>query len=178
MAYAPPRDAAGSAAIAKLRAGDHDAIERITEARSQSYFDRIKRSAEHWLPIVKQMRPDHRWEDVARVLNARRSHPEAGALPRWSVEMLRRATRHLILDGLADPNLLRTAPRNTGNERLLTLVAGIARANPELTLTQIGAQLEAMYERTPLGGTRWGPSSVKSLIDRARKLGVMTAEQN
>jgi hypothetical protein len=162
----------------KLRAGDHDAIQRITEARSQSYFDRINRTAEHWLPIVKQMRPDHRWEDVARVLNARRSRPEAGALPRWSVEMLRRATRRFVLDGLADPNLLRPAPRNTGNERLLTLVAGIARANPELTLAQIGAQLEAMYERTPRGGARWGPSSVKSLIDRARKLGVMTAEQD
>ena len=48
----------------KLRAGDRDAIQRITEARSQSYFDRINRTAEHWLPIVKQMRPDHRWEDA------------------------------------------------------------------------------------------------------------------
>ncbi|MGC1861843.1 MAG: recombinase family protein, partial [Methylocystis sp.] len=54
----------------KLRAGDRDAIQRITEARSQSYFDRINRTAEHWLPIVKEMRPDHRREDVARVLNA------------------------------------------------------------------------------------------------------------
>jgi len=42
----------------------------------------------------------------ARVLNARRSRPEAGALPRWSVEKLRRATRRFVLDGLADPNLL------------------------------------------------------------------------
>ena len=41
----------------KLRAGDRDAIQRITEARSQSYFDRINGTAEHWLPIVKQMRP-------------------------------------------------------------------------------------------------------------------------
>jgi DNA invertase Pin-like site-specific DNA recombinase len=162
----------------KLRARDQDAIQRITEARSQSYFDRINRTADHWLPIVKEMRPDHRWEDVARVLNARRSRPEDGALPRWSVEKLRRATRRFVAEGLADSALLHPAPRNPGNERLLTLVAGIARANPELTLAQIGAQLEAMFERTPRGGTRWGPSSVKSLIDRARKLGVMTAERN
>ena len=92
--------------------------------------------------------------------------------------MLRRATRRFVLDGLADPNLLRPAPRNSGNERLLTLVAGIARANPDLTLAQIGAQLQAMFERTPRGGIRWGPSSVKSMIDRATKLGVMTAEQD
>ena len=35
-----------------------------------------------------------------------------------------------------------------------------------------------MYERTPRGGTRWGPSSIKSLIDRARKLGVLDPQAN
>jgi hypothetical protein len=33
-----------------------------------------------------------------------------------------------------------------------------------------------MYERTPRGGARWSPSSVKSLLDRARKLGVLGPE--
>ena len=64
------------------------------------------------------------------------------------------------------------------SERLLTLVAGIARANPDLTLAQIAMQLEAMYERTPRGGTRWSPSSIKNLLDRTRKLGVLGAEQD
>jgi hypothetical protein len=43
-------------------------------------------------------------------------------------------------------------------------------------LSQIGAQLEAMCERTPRGGTRWSPSSVKSLLDRAEKLGLSGTE--
>ena len=155
MACAPQRDAVGG--NPKLRARDQDAIQRITEARSQSYFDRINRTAEHWLPIVKEMRPDHRWEDVARVLNARRSRPEDGALPRWSVEMLRRATRRFVLDGLADPNLLRPAPRNTGNERLLTLVAGIAPANPDLPLRlQLASPLNVPDQRTFYGGDARG----------------------
>lgn len=55
----------------------------------------------------------------------------------------------------------------------MTLVAGITRANPDMTLAGIGAQLEAMYERTPSGGRRWAPGSVKSLIDRARKRGLI-----
>lgn len=30
---------------------------------------------------------------------------------------------------------------------------------------------QRMYERTPRGGARWAPSSVRSLLDRAEKLG-------
>jgi hypothetical protein len=119
------------------------------------------------------MRPDHRWEDVVRVLNAKRDRPNGGAPPRWSVEKLKRVVNRFVAEGLADPALLRPAARKPSSERLLTLVAGIARANPDLTLEQIGTQLEAMYERTPRGGTRWAPSSVKSLLDRAEKLGLL-----
>jgi DNA invertase Pin-like site-specific DNA recombinase len=61
----------------KLRAGDSDAIRRISEARSQNYFDRVNRTAEHWLPIVRRMRPEHRWEDVVRVLNDGAKAPSA-----------------------------------------------------------------------------------------------------
>jgi len=56
----------------KLRAGDRDAIKQIVDAKAQAYFERVNRTAEHWLPIVKEMRPDHRWQDVVRVLNAKR----------------------------------------------------------------------------------------------------------
>jgi DNA invertase Pin-like site-specific DNA recombinase len=161
----------------KLRAGDPEAIQRITDARSQNYFERVNHTAKHWLPIVRQMRPDHRWQDVVRVLNAKRDKANGAALPHWSVERLKRAVKRFVAEGLAEPNLLRPATRRASSERLLTLVAGIARANPDLTLVQIGAQLEGMYERTPRGGTRWSPSSIKSLLDRARKLGVLGAEQ-
>jgi DNA invertase Pin-like site-specific DNA recombinase len=53
----------------KLRAGDRDAIKQIVDAKAQAYFARINKNAEHWLPIVREMRPDHRWQDVVRVLN-------------------------------------------------------------------------------------------------------------
>lgn len=160
----------------KLRAGDREAIQRIVDARNQSYFERVNRTAEHWLPTVKQMRPDHRWQDVVRVLNAKRDRPNGAPLPHWSVERLKRAVKRFVAEGLVDPGLLRPAGRKVSSERLVTLVAGVKRANPDLTLAEIGAQLEAMYERTPRGGTRWSPSSVKSLLDRAEKLGLIGAE--
>ena len=52
------------------------------------------------------------------------------------------------------------------------MVAGIAMANPEVSLRAIGAQLEAMRERTPRGGRQWAASSVKNLLDQAEKLGL------
>jgi hypothetical protein len=58
----------------------------------------------------------------------------------------------------------------------MTLVAGIAIADPDLTLLEIGAQLERMHERTPRGGRQWQPSSVKALLDRARRLGLVMPE--
>ena len=51
------------------------------------------------------------------------------------------------------------------------LTAGIAMADPGLSLRAIGAQLEAMRERTPRGGRQWAASSVKNLLDQAARLG-------
>ena len=48
-------------------------------------------------------------------------------------------------------------------------------ANVYALRAKVAAQLEAMHERTPRGGTRWHPSSVKYLLDRAARLGLCTA---
>ncbi len=73
---------------------------------------------------------------------------------------------------LADANLLERTPRRPPEDRLMMMVAGIAMANPEMSLRAIGAQLEAMRERTPRGGRQWAASSVKNLLDQAEKLGL------
>ena len=64
------------------------------------------------------------------------------------------------------------ARRQGGDDRLVRLVAGIKAAAPDRTLQQIATQLEAMCERTPRGGTRWYPSSVRHLLGRAEQLGL------
>ena len=63
----------------KLRVGDRDAFKQIVDAKAQAYFDRVNRTAERWLPVVKEMRCDHRWQDVVRVLNAK--HDQSNDLP-------------------------------------------------------------------------------------------------
>ena len=89
---------------------------------------------------------------------------------------MKRAVKRSVAEGLADPALLQPAGRKFSSERLVTLVVGVKRANPELTLAQIGVRPEAMYEHTSRGRTRWSPSSVKSLLDRAEKLGLFGGE--
>ena len=59
----------------------------------------------------------------------------------------------------------------------MTLIAGIHSSNPDLTLREIANQLERLHERTPRGGAKWSPSSVKNLLDRARRTGLVDRPQ-
>ena len=90
----------------------------------------------------------------------------------WTVERLRRTVRRLVSEGIIEARPLDRAPRQPGDDRLIRLAAGIAAAAPDHNLQQIAAQLEAMRERTPRGGTRWHPSSVKHLLTRAEQVGL------
>ncbi len=94
------------------------------------------------------MRPDHPWDDVARVLNARRV-ADGAALPTWTGDRIKRAVERFVRESLADEGLLQRSPVWSAEVRLMTFVAGIAHANPQLTIRKIGSQLEAVRERTP-----------------------------
>jgi hypothetical protein len=110
------------------------------------------------------MRPQHPWEDVVRVLS------DSGQT--WTVARLRRAVGKLVAQHMAASALLQPAPRKNPEDRLMTLIAGIAITDPSLSLREIGAQLERMRERTSRGGTKWHASSVKQQLDRARNAGL------
>jgi hypothetical protein len=94
-----------------------------------------------------------------------------GQATRWTVERLRRTVRRLVTEGILETSLLDRARPQPRDDRLIRLVAGIKAAAPDRTLHQIAAQLEDMHERTLRGGTRWHPSSVRYLLDRAGLLG-------
>ncbi len=144
-----------------------DAVAKMTAAQKAAYGARLQSSANQWLPIVRRMRPDHTWDDISRVLRQRGLD--------WTPERLRRAVKWMVGEGMADKSLLRKSPPRPAEDRLMTLVAGIHSSNPELTLREIANQLERLHERTPRGGTKWAPSSVKNLIDRAKRSGLLEA---
>lgn len=147
-----------------LRERRPEAIRAASAARQKVYLDDLIASAATWLPIVRRLRPQHSWDDVVRVLNHKGQ--------RWTIEKLRRAVHRMVREKLAAPELIKRSPRRPPEDRLMTLVAGIAIADPDLSLREIASQLELMRERTPRGGRQWAASSVKSLLDQARRLGL------
>lgn len=149
-----------------LRERRPEAVRAIAAARERAYIDDLITSAQTWLPTVRRLRPQHSWDDVVRILN-RKGHD-------WTVERLRRGVHRLVRERMADASLIKRSPKRPPEDRLMTLVAGIAIADPDLTLLEIGQQLERMHERPPRGGRKWQASSVKALLDRARQLGLVT----
>jgi DNA invertase Pin-like site-specific DNA recombinase len=148
-----------SAARARGRIGGNPGLRA-----GDAHLDGVLEQLESWLPTVRRMRPDQPWGDVVRVLNR-------GNGATWTVERLRRTVRRLVTEGMIEATLLDRARPQAGDDRLVQLVAGIKAAAPDRTLQQIAAQLESMHERTPRGGTRWHPSSVKHLLARRHGLG-------
>lgn len=71
--------------------------------------------------------------------------------------------------------VLERAPGRDADDRLLAIVAGMRHADPDLTLAGIATRLENMRERTPRGSSKWYPSSVRSLLLRAEKMGLIRA---
>lgn len=150
-----------------LRARDPEAIRTARAARDAVYLDGLLAGLDAWLPTVRRLRPQQPWGDVVRVLNR-----EAAGV--WTAERLRRTVQRLVAEKILEAGLLGRAPRQPADTRLLVLVAGIASAGPALTLQQIATRLEALHERTPRGGTRWHPSSVRNLLQRAEQLQLVS----
>jgi DNA invertase Pin-like site-specific DNA recombinase len=148
-----------------LRAGDPEAIAKARANRDAAHLESVLAELDTWLPTVRRMRPEHPWGDVVRVLNSNHGAD-------WTVERLRRTVAKLASEGLLESDLLQRARPQQGDDRLVRLIAGISAAAPDRTLQQIAAQLEAMNERTPRGGTRWHPSSVRHMLGKAESLGL------
>ena len=66
----------------------------------------------------------------------------------------------------------RTGRRET-DDRQPTILGAIKGANPEITFLAICARLGSMRERTPHGRTNWQPSSVRTLLEPAERLGLL-----
>jgi DNA invertase Pin-like site-specific DNA recombinase len=148
-----------------LRARDPEAIRRLRAQRDAMHLGALLANLDSWLPVVRRMRPEATWGDIVRVLNR-------GAATNWTEERLRRTVRRLAAEGIVEASLLDRALPRPGDDRLIRLVAAIRAAAPDRTLQQIATQLEEMRERTPRGGTRWHPSSVKHLLERAGRVGL------
>jgi DNA invertase Pin-like site-specific DNA recombinase len=151
-----------------LRTQDPAALRKVRLARQDGYMERLNETAGDWVPHVRRLRPHMAWEDVLRIING--PLPEAR---RWTQSRLLRAVHAYVRDGFLSKDVLGRAERRNMDDRLPAIIAAIKGADPDITLQAICDRLEAMRERTPRGRTRWQPSSVKMLLDRAARLGMV-----
>ena len=151
-----------------LRARDPAALRKVRLARQDGYMEGLNETAQDWVPHVRRLRPDMAWEDVLRIVNG--PLPEAR---RWSQSRLLRAVNAYVRDGFLPETVLDRAGRRETDDRLPAIVSAIKGADPDITLQAICNRLEAMRERTPRGRTSWQPSSVKMLLERAERLGLL-----
>ena len=155
-----------------LRARDPAALRKVRLARQDGYMERLNETAQDWVPHVRRLRPDMAWEDVLRIIN--------GPLPydrHWTQSRLLRAVKAYVRDGFLPNEVLGRAGRRQTDDRLPAIVAGIKGADPDITLEAICDRLESMRERTPRGRASWQPSSVRMLLERAEKLGLLKSAQ-
>ena len=99
-----------------------------------------------------------------------------GPLPearRWTQSRLLRAVKAYVRDGFLPAEVLARAGHREKDDRLPAIIAGIKSTDPDIMLQAICERLKAMRERTPRGRTSWQPSSVKMLLERAEKLGMI-----
>lgn len=131
-------------------------------------MNRLNETAQEWVPHVRRLRPDMAWEDVLRIVNSPLPQPR-----RWTQSRLLRAVNAYVRHGFLPETVLARAGRRERDDRLPAIVAAIKGVNPDITLQSICDRLEAMREPTPRGRTSWQPSSVKMLLERAKKLGLL-----
>lgn len=79
-----------------IRERKPEALAKMTAIQKAAYGRRLQSTMNQWLPTVRRMRPDHNWDDIARVLKQRGLD--------WTPERLRRAVRWLVTERLAPRN--------------------------------------------------------------------------
>ncbi|QFT95368.1 hypothetical protein FIU86_21125 (plasmid) [Roseovarius sp. THAF9] len=108
------------------------------------------------------------WEDVLRIINGPLPHDR-----HWTQSRLLRAVKAYVRDEFLPYAVLGRAGGRETDDHLPAIVAAIKGSDPEITLQAICDRLESMRERTPRGRTSWQPYSVKMLLERAEKLGLL-----
>lgn len=151
-----------------LKRRDPEAIARLSAIRDRHYVADLLAGMDAWLPKVRALRPATPWSAAAKALG------NLGSPDRpWTADRLSRAVHRLVAEGLAEPALIESAPRKPPKDDVLLVVAGIKGADPAISLRAIAARLEDMRIPPPRRGASWSASSVKALLERARRLGLV-----
>lgn len=160
----------------RIKARDPVMLAKIRAGRHKTQLGKVTQSADEWLPLVRQLRPEKAWPVVLAAVN--------DALPRgrrtFTEERLVRAVKLLVAEGLAEPVLLQTALKRRSRKHDVVRKAAVQAAAAlyagragEITLAELGTELIRLQHFPVQGGEKWAPASLKNLLDRGRSLGLI-----
>jgi len=159
-----------------LRKRDPIVLRKLADSRRATRLGDLLPGANEWLGIVREMRPGHSWIKVTAVVNDALPHGRR----QFTTARLVRCVRLFVGEGLADPKLLRPAPKrrdwrsDVARLRAIEVAAALVAGKPQITLTEVATELKRLRQFPPRRGTDWAVSSVKALLDRARAGGLLS----
>lgn len=136
------------------------ALAKIAQTKAENFDSLVSASAPDWLPIVRNLRPRHSWEEVARVVNAR-----LGASGIWTDERLQRFAKAAVRLRLLNYLAMRKTRQASSAARLGALVRAMDAS--DLVPAWFGSlenMLMRMGERTPNGSNVWTAAAVARLM--------------
>jgi hypothetical protein len=161
--------------MTRQRRRDPVVLGKLAASRRARRLGDLLPEADQWLSVVREMRPQRSWSEVAAAVN--------NALPagprRFTVARLVRCVKLFVGEGLEDATLLRASARRRNRRgddarvRATEAVAALLAGNRCMTLAEIASGLKRLRHIPPRGGPDWAVSSVKALLDRAREAGLL-----
>lgn len=157
----------------RLAAREPAALAALAAARRAARLARALAGAERWIGHVRRLRPAEPW----RMVEARVNAALPAGTPPFRPGQVQGLARLFVREGLLEAAVLAPAPRRrraAGEGRRATeMAAACLRGRPGLTLAALGEELLRLGVRPPRGGAAWAPSSLASLVGRAREAGLL-----
>ena len=158
-----------------LRARDPVVLGKLAASRRATRLARLTAEMEAWMPVVRRLRPQTAWPEVAVAVNS--------VLPpgsrRFTEGRLVGSVQFLVAEGLVDAAIVGKAPRRkprkgvVARQRACDAVAGLLAGRPGITLGEMGGELVRLGHRPPRGGASWAPASLTALLMRVRLAGLV-----
>jgi len=161
----------------RIKSREPEMLAKVKAGRHKAQLEKVTASADEWLPLVKKLRPEKAWPVVLDAVN----EVLPDGRPAFTEERLVRAVKLLVAEGMAASVFLQAAPKRRSRAKdadrrgAIEAAAAIWRGRAgKVTLEEMGAELIGLSHCPPRGGKTWAPASVKGLLDRGRRLGLIT----
>jgi DNA invertase Pin-like site-specific DNA recombinase len=160
----------------RIKARNPVTLAKIQAGRHRTHLGKVTQTADEWLPIVRQLRPEKAWPVVLDAINDALPHGRQA----FTEERLVRAVKLLVTEGMAEPVLLQAAQKRRSRKHDVNRTVAVQAAaalyvgrGGKITLAELGSELVRLQHFPVQGSGKWAPASVKALLDKGRKLGLI-----